>query len=134
MTPFWEHLPKCLARKAMIVYWYETLESELGYTPDRNQGVRCRTRLAPASLHPPNSPLKAVHDPHFPVGEFIVLGSSSCENQRQEGLLQANAFPRPEILKMNAHAIRADRSDHSRTRTHGRPAGLKFQTDRDKGT
>jgi hypothetical protein len=47
------------------------------------------------------------------------LGSSSCKNQWQEELLQPIAFLGPEVFELNAHAIRPDRSDHSRAGTQG---------------
>ena|SRR6266478_4349749 len=43
---------------------------------------------------------------------YECLGSRSCENQRQEVFLQANAFCRPKVFELNPHAIRPDRSDH----------------------
>jgi hypothetical protein len=48
------------------------------------------------------------------AGEGESLGSISCKNQRQEELLQPNAFFGPEVFELNAHAIRSHRSDHSR--------------------
>jgi hypothetical protein len=44
-----------------------------------------------------------------------MLRSRSCENQWQEELLQPNAFLEPEVFELNAHAIRPDGSNHSRT-------------------
>ena len=57
---------------------------------------------------------RARRDPGI-IAERDRLGSSSCENQRQEELLQAKAFFEPELLELNAHAIRPDDSDHART-------------------
>jgi hypothetical protein len=48
------------------------------------------------------------------AGEGESLGSISYKNQRQEELLQANAFLGPEVFELHAHAIRPDRSDYSR--------------------
>lgn len=42
------------------------------------------------------------------------LASCSYEDQRQEELLQTKAFLGPEVLKLNAHAIRPDDSDNAR--------------------
>ena len=41
-------------------------------------------------------------------------GSISCKNQREEELLQSNAFLGPEVYELNADAIRPDRAEHSR--------------------
>src|SRR5712664_1841824 len=48
------------------------------------------------------------------AGEGESLGSISYKNQRQEELLQPNAFFGPEVFELNAHAIRPNRADHSR--------------------
>ena len=48
------------------------------------------------------------------VGERKSLASISCENQRQEDLLKPVALLGPKVFEVNAHAIRPDRSDHSR--------------------
>jgi len=44
--------------------------------------------------------------------ESESLASRSCENQRQEVLLQANAFRWRKVFEVNPHAIHPDCSDH----------------------
>jgi hypothetical protein len=43
------------------------------------------------------------------------LRSSSRENQGQEVFLQANTFLCREVFELNAHTIRPESSDHSRS-------------------